>query len=56
VIPLLADGQGDGQAIAARRERAGGIRRIRARRVFQTVEVEDEFTSLVETIRRIPCV
>lgn len=51
VIALFADGECEGKAVAGRRERAGGVRSVRARGIFQTIEIEGELAGLVEAIR-----
>ena len=50
VIALLANGEGDGKTVARRRKRAGGVRRVSARRIFEAVEIEDEVSGFVESI------
>src|SRR5664279_3876698 len=50
VIALLACGNWNRQAVLRRRQRTRGIRRVRARRVLRTIEVEYHFTRLRQTM------
>src|SRR5205814_602508 len=43
VVALLPDGKRDGKPVARWRERAGRVRSVGARRVFQAIEIEHEF-------------
>ena len=52
VVALFSDGERDRQTIALGWKRASGERRVRARRVFQMVEVEDKLAGLIEAICR----
>ena len=46
----LADRERDGETVAGRRERAGRVRSVSARRILQTIEVEHEFTRFIEAV------
>lgn len=50
MIALLAGGQGDGQAIPLRGERAGGKGSVGAWRIFEVVEIEDELAGLLNAV------
>src|SRR5258708_18577592 len=50
VIALLADGKGDGNAVARRRERAGGKGSVGARRVFEAIEIENQLARFFEAV------
>jgi hypothetical protein len=50
VIALLADRKGNKEPVAGWRKRARGKRSVGARRIFETIEIEDEFAGLVEAI------
>ena len=50
VIALLADGKGDGKAVAGRGERAGGKGSVGARRILQAIEIEDQLARFVESV------
>jgi len=52
VVALLAHGEGDGEAISLRRERAGGEGRVGTRRIFEVVEIEDELARFVYAVGR----
>ena len=51
MVALLAYRQWNWQAVARGRERAGGKGCVRTRRIFEAIEVEDQFTGFVEAIR-----
>ncbi len=48
VIALFADGKRDGKPVARRWKGAGGIGRVGARRIFQTIEIEHKFAGFIE--------
>jgi hypothetical protein len=50
VIALLADRQRDGKAVARRREWAGRVRSVGARRIFQAIEIEHQLAGLIEAV------
>ncbi len=50
MIALLADGKGDGKAVARRREGAGGIGSVGARRILEAIEIEDQLARFVEPV------
>src|SRR2546421_10625889 len=52
VIALLADRQREGKAVARRREGAGRVRSVGARRVFQAIEIEHQLARLIEAVGR----
>src|SRR5579885_690686 len=52
MVTLFADGQRDGQAVGRRGKGAGGERSVGARGIFETVEIENEFAGLFESVRR----
>src|SRR4029077_10904435 len=51
MISLLPDGEGNGQAIARRRQRAGGIRRVRAGRILEMIEIQHQLAGLLQSLR-----
>src|ERR1700744_5032077 len=51
-VTLFAGFDRDGEAVLRRRERAGGVGRVRARGVVELVEVKDEGAGLVEAVIR----
>src|SRR5262249_39728821 len=50
MVTLFADGERNREAVARWRKRARGERRVRAGRILEVIEVEDEFTELVDAI------
>jgi len=50
VITLLADGEGDGEAVAGWGKRAGGEGSVGARWIFEVIEIEDKFARFVEAV------
>jgi len=50
VIALLSDGEGDGEAVAGWRKRAGGEGSVGARRIFEVIEIENKFARFVEAV------
>jgi len=50
VVALFSNGKGNRQTIAPRRKRTSGERRVRAGRIFEVIEIEDELARFVETI------
>ncbi len=50
VIALLADGKGDGKAVAGRGERAGGKGSVGARRILEAIEIEDQLARFFEAV------
>src|SRR6267154_1194767 len=50
VIALLADRQRDGQAVAGRREWAGRVRSVGARRIFHAIEIEHQLAGLIQAV------
>jgi hypothetical protein len=47
MVPLFSDWKRDGQAVARRRKWTRGIRRVRAGRILQMVEIEEQLAGLI---------
>ncbi len=50
MVPLLADGEGNGEPVSGWRKRARGEGSVGARRIFEAIEIQDEFAGFVETV------
>lgn len=50
VIALLAGGKRDGKPVARRRKRAGGVRSVGTRGIFQTIKIEHELARFIEAV------
>ncbi len=51
LVALLADGKGDRKPVARWGKGAGGKGSVGARRIFEAIEIEDEFAGFVEAAR-----
>src|SRR6266852_3119026 len=50
VIALLAGGKRNGKPVARRRKRAGGVRSVGTRGIFQTIKIEHELARFIEAV------
>src|SRR5260370_33759300 len=52
MVALLADGERNGKAVLFWRKGAGGERRVGAGWIFEAIEIEEEFSGVVEAVIR----
>src|SRR5258708_15770074 len=50
MVALFAQGQGDRQAVALWRERAGRVGSVGTRWIFQTIEIEHDFPWFIQAV------
>src|SRR6266849_4214650 len=50
MVALLADGEGNGKAVLFWGKGAGGERGVRAGGIFEAIEIEEEFSGVVEAV------
>ena len=56
MVPLFPNGKRYGQTVAGGRQRARGVGRVRTGRIFQVIEIEQQFPGLVHAVIWESCV